>query len=102
LTLTGLKPFFGEHIFSSYVVQSWKPDPGLFLHAAGAMGFPPAACAVVEDSEVGVQAALNAGMRAFWFTDSGDPRLFPEVPRFADMRELPGLLGFGVQTDPSS
>ena len=92
LTLAGLKPFFGEHIFSSYVIQSWKPDPGLFLHAAGAMGFPPSACVVVEDSEVGVQAARNAGMPAFWFIESGDPGLFPDVPRFADMRELPGLL----------
>ena len=68
LSLTGLKPFFGERIFSSYVVHSWKPDPGLFLHAAEVMGFPPADCAVVEDSEVGIQAALRAGMRAFWFT----------------------------------
>ena len=96
LTLTSLKHYFGEHIFSSYVVHSWKPDPGLFLHAAQAMGFAPEACAVVEDSEVGIRAALNAGMRALWFTGPDDPRLFPDVPRFADMRELPGLLGSGM------
>ncbi|WP_439550991.1 HAD family hydrolase [Falsiroseomonas sp.] len=63
LTLTGLRHFFGERIFSAYDVGSWKPDPGLFLHAADALGLPPADCLVVEDSEAGVMAGLAAGMR---------------------------------------
>lgn len=63
LTLTGLRPFVGERIFSAYDVGAWKPDPGLFLHAAAALGLPPADCLVVEDSEAGVMAGLAAGMR---------------------------------------
>ena len=43
----------------------FKPDPGLFLHAAQVLGVAPAHCAVVEDSLPGVQAGLAAGMQVF-------------------------------------
>jgi HAD superfamily hydrolase (TIGR01509 family) len=67
LQITGLSEFFGSHVFSSYIVKSWKPDPGLFLSAAEAMNFRPEECAVVEDSKVGLIAAINAGMQAYFF-----------------------------------
>ncbi|SFO07733.1 haloacid dehalogenase superfamily, subfamily IA, variant 3 with third motif having DD or ED [Cohaesibacter marisflavi] len=63
LGLTGLLPHFEDRIFSSYVVKSWKPEPGLFLHAAKTMGYAPENCLVVEDSEVGIEAAKRAGMQ---------------------------------------
>ncbi|MDZ7812066.1 MAG: HAD-IA family hydrolase [Ideonella sp.] len=67
LEVSGLAPYVEEsRVFSSYSVGAWKPDPGLFLHAAAAMGFEPAACVVVEDSAVGIAAAGAAGMRALW------------------------------------
>lgn len=50
-------------IFSAYDIESWKPDPGLFLHAAEIMAVPASGCLVVEDSMVGVEAGLRAGMR---------------------------------------
>ena len=50
-------------LFSAYEIGKWKPDPGLFLHAAQAMGHAPERCIVVEDSSAGVLAARNAGMR---------------------------------------
>ena len=66
LSLAGLRHHFAdEHLFSAYEVGSFKPDPGLFLHAAAALGVPPAECAVVEDSLPGVQAGLAAGMQVF-------------------------------------
>ena len=34
LEVTGLVPFFGEHIFSASMVAHGKPAPDLFLHAA--------------------------------------------------------------------
>ncbi|MBG0810358.1 HAD-IA family hydrolase [Methylosinus sp. H3A] len=64
LDLVGLSRFFGQNIFSSYDVGSWKPDPGLFLYAANAMRVAPSRCVVIEDSTVGIAAALLAGMRA--------------------------------------
>ncbi|MEM1368472.1 MAG: HAD-IA family hydrolase [Cyanobacteria bacterium P01_H01_bin.15] len=62
LSVTNLSDHFGNNLFSSYLVGSWKPDPGLFLHAAHEMGFQPDECAVIEDSPVGVEAAQSAGM----------------------------------------
>ncbi|MBL4809172.1 MAG: HAD-IA family hydrolase [Phycisphaerales bacterium] len=50
-------------MFSAYGVGKWKPDPGLFLHAAESMGHLPVDCVVVEDSVSGVLAARNANMR---------------------------------------
>lgn len=40
-----------------------KPDPSLFLHAAGKLGVPPAEIIVLEDSLNGLRAAHAAGMR---------------------------------------
>lgn len=65
LGLTGLMPYFEGRIFSAYEVGSFKPDPGLFLHAARAMGVAPARCAVVEDSITGIAAGVAAGMTVY-------------------------------------
>lgn len=65
LGVTGLLPYFEGRIFSAYEVGSWKPDPGLYLHAAKAMGVDPSRCAVVEDSLPGMHAGIAAGMTVF-------------------------------------
>lgn len=39
-----------------------KPDPEVFLKAAGKLAIPPAWCVVVEDAVFGVQAAKAGGM----------------------------------------
>ena len=41
-----------------------KPAPDIFLEAARRLGVPPAACVAFEDSDLGLEAALAAGMRA--------------------------------------
>jgi HAD superfamily hydrolase (TIGR01509 family) len=69
LSLTGLTSLVDGRIFSSYEVGSWKPEPGVFLHAAAALRVTPSACAVVEDSEPGIRAGLAAGMRVFAYGD---------------------------------
>ena len=65
LRVTGLESFFKDRIFSAYDINVWKPDPGLFLHAAKEMTFEPATCAVVEDSIHGYKAGVAAGMTVF-------------------------------------
>ena len=92
---TGLWPRFEGRIFSASEVQHGKPAPDLFLHAARSMGFDPAHTVVVEDSVPGVQAGRAAGMRVLAFahdTDAGALAAAGGEP-FADMAELPGLLG---------
>jgi len=72
LSVTGLLPRFAGRIFSAYEVGSWKPAPGLFLHAAAKMGVPPAACVVVEDSPLGVRAAVAANMHVIGYAPDSD------------------------------
>jgi HAD superfamily hydrolase (TIGR01509 family) len=95
LRLTGLYERFAGRIFSAAEVRHGKPAPDLFLHAARQIGVSPGACAVVEDSQYGVQAARAAGMEAFGYSGSVTPARMLEGPGttvFDDMRELPALL----------
>ncbi|WOD17070.1 HAD-IA family hydrolase [Paraburkholderia kirstenboschensis] len=62
LGVTGLLPHFTDRIVSAYEVQSWKPDPGLILHASSLMGIDPGRCLLVEHSLAGAQAGLEAGV----------------------------------------
>ncbi len=68
LELTRLLPYFESKIFSCYAIQKWKPDPAVFLWAAETMGFQPSECVVIEDSPIGVDAAINGGFDVFGFT----------------------------------
>jgi len=52
-------------VFCAPEVGSYKPEPGLFVHAARALGCEPTQCAVVEDSLPGMLGGLAAGMRVF-------------------------------------
>lgn len=93
LSLTGLLPFFGRHIYSSYEIGSWKPDPGIFLHAARQLGIEPARCVVVEDSLPGIHGAMAAGMQVVAFQpEAVDPRLPSAVTVVRSMRALGTLL----------
>ena len=92
LALSGLAGYFGENVFNSYVVKSWKPEPGLFLHAAAAMGFAASRCVVVEDSEPGIQAAQAAGMAAVQFAPTRSTAHHPYAHPLSHMSELPVLL----------
>jgi HAD superfamily hydrolase (TIGR01509 family) len=58
----GLEQAFGDRIFSGREhVARGKPAPDLYLHAAAAIGVPIGRCAIIEDSPVGVQGALESG-----------------------------------------
>jgi HAD superfamily hydrolase (TIGR01509 family) len=95
LRLTGLWERFEGRISSAADVEHGKPAPDLFVHAARMMGVAPAACAVIEDSPFGVQAARAAGMRSFGYAGGimSAERLRDADVVFDEMRELPSLLG---------
>ena len=92
LRVSGLAKFFGSNLFSSYVVGSWKPEPGLFLHAAQSMGFAPNSCLVIEDSTVGVRAADAVGMAALQYTPHSSENSDEAPMTFKDMSQLPELI----------
>jgi HAD superfamily hydrolase (TIGR01509 family) len=101
LRAAGLLDRFSEHeIFSAYDVDHGKPAPDLFLHAAAQMGFEPAATAVVEDSVAGVQAGVGAGMVVLGYaaTTPAEELRDAGATTFADMAELPRLLGSAAVT----
>ena len=96
LRLTDLYERFAGRIFSATDVARGKPEPDLFLHAAERLGADPEACAVVEDSRYGVEAARAAGMHAFAYAGGLTPAHRLEgrsTVVFDDMRDLPRLLG---------
>ncbi len=94
LTKTELLPYFAGRIFSGYEVGAWKPDPALFLHAAAACNTPAQDCAVVEDSRVGVEAGLAAGMTVFHYQPRDQVQLpaHERLVKFTSMQTLPSLL----------
>ncbi|MFE6845753.1 HAD family hydrolase [Streptomyces sp. NPDC057686] len=94
----GLAGWFEEEwIFSSQDVGKGKPAPDLFLHAARAMGVEPSRCVVIEDSPLGVQAAVAAGMDVYGFTGMMPAgRLAGATGFFGEMKELTGLLELPV------
>lgn len=72
LQTTNLYTHFVGKIFSAYEYNSWKPDPGLFLSAARHFGVAPGDCIVVEDSFVGVSAAIAANMSVLALNATAD------------------------------
>jgi HAD superfamily hydrolase (TIGR01509 family) len=94
LGLAGLLPRFEGRLFSATEVERGKPFPDLFLYAAQCMGAIPAHCAVIEDSPLGVQAGIAAGMHVFGYTGLSRPETLAAAGArvFCNMEDLPELL----------
>lgn len=94
LGMTGLLPYFEGRVFSAYEVGSWKPDPGLLLHAASMMGVPPGRCLLVEDSLAGVQAGLAAGVEVVGYrlSEATQAAVGRRVRVIQELAELPALV----------
>ena len=88
LRVTGLAHHFNENLFSAYEIGAWKPNPALFLHASKTMGFKANECLVVEDSLVGIEAALSANMKAVLFDPHGIHSDMDGVTRVSKFNEI--------------
>ena len=91
---TGLERWFDRgRVFSAQDVGRGKPAPDLFLYAAERMGVAAERCVVVEDSPLGVRAAVAAGMDVLGFTAmTPAERLVGAGQLFGSMGELAELV----------
>jgi len=79
LTTTNLIDKFEKNIYSCYQIGSWKPEPGIYLHAAKKMGFSPNECVVIEDSEAGIKAAKAGGFDVFALANKSNKTAFENL-----------------------
>ena len=94
LTTTRLIQNFENRIFSSYEINSWKPDPDIFIHACNQMGFKKEECIVIEDSVAGVIAGVKGGFKVFALANENNAQdlLDEGATVFYNYEELEGIL----------
>ena len=95
---TGLLSRFDGRRFSAVDVGKPKPAPDLFLYAARALGFHPTRTVVVEDSPLGVQGAVAAGMTVIGYAEIVSAARLHEAGASVTVErldEVAALLGVG-------
>ena len=60
-----------DAVVSGHDVTRGKPAPDLFLAAAEGIAVPPASCLAIDDTEIGADAAVAAGMRTVLLSRDG-------------------------------
>jgi beta-phosphoglucomutase len=75
LEKVGIADLF-DSVIDGNKVSKPKPDPEVFLEAAGELQIDPADCVVFEDAIAGVEAAKNGGMKAVGI---GSPAVLTEA-----------------------
>lgn len=96
LRVTGLTQRLAGRIVSVDEVPAGKPSPDIFLLAARRFSIKPSACLVIEDSQVGVRAALAAGMTVYGYAGTTPRHRLHGAHRvFDSMTELAALLPGG-------
>ncbi len=68
LTDTNLLSYF-SYIVSGEDLKQSKPNPEIFLKCSSYFNLNVEECIVLEDSKAGIDAAINAGMKAIWIPD---------------------------------
>jgi HAD superfamily hydrolase (TIGR01509 family) len=100
LRISGLTDYFSNAIFSGLEVPNPKPAPDVYLAAAKAFNVQPDRCIVVEDTVVGVTAAVQAGMKVYGhaaYTPAESLRKAGAIP-FGNMAQLQAVLGSEKRT----
>jgi HAD superfamily hydrolase (TIGR01509 family) len=92
LEVTDLARYFGDNIYSAYDIGIWKPDPQIFIHAARDMGFLPENCIAVDDSDIGVEAAVGSGATTLFLNRFDEPNKFSKAISVASMAEVGAFL----------
>ena len=99
LEKTGANKYFSDdRLFTVDLVEKGKPEPDLFLLAAKNMNYDPKDCFVIEDSIVGIKAALRAKMTPIAFIKYTNSKAIEEIKKmdiqyiFDDMKDVKEFL----------
>lgn len=88
------KYFPDDKVFTIDMVEKGKPEPDIFLLAAKKMGYKPEDCIVIEDSVVGLTAAIKANMVPVAFVKYSKKYFLEDIKKlgikniFEDMRDV--------------
>ena len=83
-----------DAIVSGYMVEHGKPEPDIYVYAAGQLGLEPENCIVLEDSPAGILAAYRAGCMPVMIPDLDEPDeetrklLFAQAESLVQFREV--------------
>lgn len=84
----GLEGYF-DAICDGNMITNSKPDPEVFLKAAEMIGLKPGECYVVEDGEVGIEAAIQGGFSPLGIGDAlTDDYPHGHLSRLSDLLSL--------------
>jgi len=90
----GLDSYFTSIITVEDVTRP-KPDPQPYMKGAEDLGFPPSECLVIEDSQYGIQSALEAGCPTFGLASTFSYATLEKVGAhkvFHSLRDIESLL----------
>lgn len=95
----GVSDLVAGRVHSFTDVARGKPAPDLFLAAAAAEGVHPSECLVIEDSVVGVRAAVAAGMDCLGYAphDTADALRAAGAIPFRSMFDVPNYVGLAAR-----
>jgi beta-phosphoglucomutase len=84
----GLSGFF-DAISDGNNITNSKPDPEVFVKAAGFLGIAVGECIVVEDANAGVEAAHRAGMKSIAMGDAAQYNTADwNIEKFEDILDI--------------
>ncbi|MBN2556470.1 MAG: HAD family phosphatase [Anaerolineales bacterium] len=94
LQVSGLRPYF-QAVVARDLVPNPKPAPDVYQQAARELGLESTVCLAVEDSPIGMQAALAAGTRCVVVPHSSllDGDFSGAYARYNNLEEVHGALG---------
>lgn len=93
LALSGFGQYF-DAVVGGDQVEKGKPDPDIFVYAAGRLGLGPQSCVGVEDSYNGIRSAHAAGCVTVMVPDMLPPteEMRQKSTILADMSQLPDFI----------
>nr|WP_298795925.1 HAD family phosphatase [uncultured Acetobacter sp.] len=96
---TDMTHYFTNRVHSARDMGVPKPRPDVYLHAAREEGVSPANCVVLEDSNTGARAAVDAGMMCVLLRPGTEPVPdWPNLIRIHHLSEFAPLLQKALQS----